>query len=128
MTVVPMPHPRCVRPTVMDVRAGQLQRTCQVCGTGFTARRRDAQYCSPPCTQRAYRWRHQRPLLAPELVRRPSKQTKVYECPECETRFVGEQRCPDCGIFCRLLGPGGECPHCGEAVALSDLGLEIPGS
>jgi len=38
-------------------------------------------------------------------------------------RYLGEQRCESCGVFCRLVGPGGECPHCGELVAVEDLGL-----
>ena len=45
----------------------------------------------------------------------------VYECPRCEARYLGEQRCPECNLFCRSLGPGGECPCCGEPVAISDL-------
>jgi hypothetical protein len=39
----------------------------------------------------------------------------------CETRYLGQQRCPDCGIFCRRVGHGGLCPHCDEPVALQDL-------
>ena len=34
-------------------------------------------------------------------------------------------RCPDCGIFCRRVGPGGPCPHCDEPVALTDLVSKI---
>jgi hypothetical protein len=45
----------------------------------------------------------------------------VYEGPVCGARFLGEQRCPDCNVFCRRLGPGGPCPHCDEPVALADL-------
>lgn len=45
----------------------------------------------------------------------------VYACPGCEQRFLGERRCPECNLFCRSLGPGGECPCCGEPVAISDL-------
>jgi hypothetical protein len=33
------------------------QRRCETCGTGFTAPRQDACYCSPACRQRAYRKR-----------------------------------------------------------------------
>jgi hypothetical protein len=49
------------------------------------------------------------------------RDTTVYVCPSCETRFLGQQRCPDCGLFCRRVGPGGPCPHCEEPVALADL-------
>ena len=48
---------------------------------------------------------------------------KIYQCPDCQTRYLGQQRCEDCGAFCTLVGPGGECPHCGEPVAVEDLGL-----
>ncbi len=45
----------------------------------------------------------------------------VYECPACQGRLLGERRCPECNLFCRSLGVGGECPCCGEPVAISDL-------
>jgi hypothetical protein len=45
----------------------------------------------------------------------------VYECPECEERYLDERRCPDCQLFCRRLGTGGPCPHCDELVSLSEL-------
>jgi rRNA maturation endonuclease Nob1 len=31
------------------------------------------------------------------------------------------RRCEDCNLFTRRLGPGGECPHCGEPVLASEL-------
>ncbi len=49
----------------------------------------------------------------------------VYECPECEARYLNERRCPDCNLFCRRLDRGGSCPHCDEPVAISDLSTEI---
>ncbi|HZW44895.1 MAG TPA: hypothetical protein VFF32_10955 [Dermatophilaceae bacterium] len=45
----------------------------------------------------------------------------IYECPECETRYLDERRCPDCNLFTRRIGPGGSCPHCDEPVAQTDL-------
>jgi hypothetical protein len=45
----------------------------------------------------------------------------VYACPECQTRYLGEQRWPDCNRFCTRVGLGGGCPHCGGPVAVSDL-------
>ena len=45
----------------------------------------------------------------------------IYECPECETRYLDERRCPDCNLFTRRIGPGGSCPHCDEPVAQADL-------
>lgn len=101
---------------------GYPERACPACGLTFVADRRRI-WCSDACRQRGFRLRHQPPdqvqLL---LLRRPPKAAAVYQCPECETRYLGSQRCPDCGIFCRRLpGPGGLCPHCSEPVALSDL-------
>ena len=45
----------------------------------------------------------------------------VYECPGCGERLL-ERRCPDCNVFCRRLGPGGECPACAEIVLVEELG------
>ncbi|MDQ3664851.1 MAG: hypothetical protein M3353_09385 [Actinomycetota bacterium] len=45
----------------------------------------------------------------------------VYECPDCEQRLLDERRCPDCQLFCRRVDRGGNCPHCGEPVAITDL-------
>ncbi len=45
----------------------------------------------------------------------------VYECPDCETRYLDERRCLDCGLFCRRVGTGSNCPHCDEPVAVTDL-------
>jgi hypothetical protein len=45
----------------------------------------------------------------------------VYECPDCEARYLDERRCPDCQLFCRRVDRGGPYPHCDEPVALSDL-------
>jgi hypothetical protein len=92
---------------------------CPVCSHGFqpSGRRR---FCSDSCRQAA--WRARRPVtpVAPIPPRSPRPVT-VYECPACETRSLGEQRCPDCHLFCRRVGPGGACPHCDEPVALVDL-------
>lgn len=69
---------------------------------------------------RAHRARHRAEVPASARGRRP-RATTVYECPTRDSRYLGEQRCEDCGIFCRSLGPGGECPRCGEPVAISEL-------
>ena len=44
----------------------------------------------------------------------------IYQCRDCEQRFLDEQRCPDCQLFCRI-DLGGTCPHCDEPVAINDL-------
>ena len=69
---------------------------------------------------RAYRARHRAEVPAGVGGRRHRAQT-VYECSGCDRRYLGEQRCEDCNLFCRSLGPGGECPRCGEPVAISEL-------
>lgn len=50
----------------------------------------------------------------------------VYECPECEARLLGAQRCEECNRFCRALGLGGTCPDCDAVILLADLlGAEV---
>jgi len=91
---------------------------CERCGRAFapSGRRR---FCSAACRQALWRRRH--PTQVAQITERATRATTVYECPSCETRFLGAQRCPGCGIFCRRIGPGGPCPHCDEPVALADL-------
>ena len=91
---------------------------CARCGQPFvpSGRRR---FCSAACRQAFWRQHHPTPL--PSLPARVPQPSTIYECPLCDARFLGEQRCPDCGIFCRRVGPGGSCPHCAEPVALIDL-------
>lgn len=101
---------------------------CQGCGQPVLFSRR-ASYCSNACKQRAYRSRHLLTMSpAGPSTSRPSipRHDIVYQCPECEERFLGEQRCPNCNVFCRRLGPGGPCPHCAEPVAVSDLLTSAP--
>jgi hypothetical protein len=100
---------------------------CAVCGRPFpvSGRRR---FCSPACRQAA--WRRRQPSLPPPppLPTRAPRAATVYECPLCGVRFLGEQRCPDCNVFCRRLGPGARCPHCDEPIALTDLmPIQTPG-
>ncbi len=104
------------------------QRLCRACGRTFPAQGRKA-YCDDACRQRGFRLR-QRP---PDEVRlgiatRLPKTAIVYQCPECDARCLGQQRCDDCGVFMRRLGPGGACPHCDEAVAVADLIAEVQAS
>jgi ribosomal protein L37AE/L43A len=105
---------------------GRGSRSCPVCQATLTSRR--ARYCSDACKQRAYRLRQpdSTPLdldaLTADLRARQVLVTRtVYECPFCEARFLGEQRCPDCHVFCRRLGLGGPCPHCDDPVTLAEL-------
>ena len=103
--------------------------TCLLCPAPRLSGR--GRYCSAACRQRAFRLRHtalpalQEDLLRTALRRRATLTAHtVYECPVCETRLLGEQRCPDCNRFCRAVGLGGACPDCEQPVLLSEL-LEL---
>ena len=52
---------------------------------------------------------------------RSPKSSTVYACDACGTRLLGQQRCEECATFMRRLGPGGHCPHCQEALAITEL-------
>jgi hypothetical protein len=93
-------------------------RTCPGCPATLPSSR--ARYCSAACKQRAYRARRLGPMTSIPILR-PDRARTIYECPTCETRYLGQQRCPDCHRFCRRLGPGGPCPHCDEPVLLAEL-------
>ncbi len=101
---------------------------CPLCQRPFTPSGRQ-KYCSDACRVAAYRRRRQAaPPALSVPARRPRKPLTVYECDRCGLRAVGEQRCPDCSTFMRRLGLGGECPHCGEPVAVPELlGQEVIG-
>ena len=92
---------------------------CPICSHGFhpSGRRR---FCSDACRQAAWRARQPITPVVPIPPRSP-RPVIVYECPACETRSLGTQRCPECHLFCRRIGPGGACPHCDEPVALVEL-------
>jgi hypothetical protein len=113
--------------------AGAVGPVCEMCGRAFppAGRRR---FCSDACRQTAFRRRQvarnasQAPTPPPPV--RAPKPATVYECPTCGVRLLGEQRCAECGVFCRRIGPGGNCPHCDEPVAIADLitsGCSDPG-
>ena len=100
--------------------------TCLLCHAPRLSGR--GRYCSAACRQRAFRLRHTvLPSLEDGLLRKALRRRAtltehtVYECPSCETRSLGEQRCPECNRFCRALGLGGACPDCEQPVLLSDL-------
>ena len=99
--------------------------TCPVCQSSFTPAGRQ-RYCTTACRKTAWRRRHQNPAASPPVpAARPRREFTIYECPGCGQRLLGEQRCPDCGIFARRAGPGGPCPHCGEPVTITDLLQEV---
>jgi hypothetical protein len=97
---------------------------CPVYGAPFTPVGRQ-RVCSAACRQAAWRLRQAAPV--PGIPLRTPRAATIYECPACETRYLGAQRCPDCGTFCRRAGPGGPCPYCDEPVLLADLLLSMEG-
>jgi hypothetical protein len=91
---------------------------CGVCGRQFQPVGRQ-RFFDAACRQKAWRRRHPAPL--PAIPARVPRVATVYVCTECDTRYLGEQRCPECQRFCKRVGAGGSCPHCGEPVAVADL-------
>ena len=78
--------------------------------------------CSPACRQALFRRRHEAaggPLGGPP--HRSRRDGTIYQCPSCEARYFGTQRCSDCNVFCQRVGPGGLCPECAEPIAIADL-------
>jgi hypothetical protein len=95
---------------------------CPMCGRRFTPVGR-GRYCSSYCRKKAWRRRHQ-PAPVPVVVPGPGvprRAITVYECASCGARALGEQRCEECRVFMAKVGLGGQCPECGEPVAISDL-------
>ena len=95
-------------------------RRCPICGVAFTPVGRQA-YHSNACRQVAYRRRN---AAAPPPVPPPTggrRANTIYTCPECDTRYHGQQWCHDCNQPCTRLDRGGLCPHCDEPVTLSEL-------
>jgi hypothetical protein len=98
---------------------------CGMCGRPLTSV--GDKWCSGACRQRAYRRRKQRPSSPLVLPAAPlATDHIIYQCPSCEERYLGLQRCPECQLFCRRIGPGGSCPHCDEPVACLDLLEPLP--
>jgi hypothetical protein len=126
MSPVITPSPASSRPATTPSRNDDRNDSaaCPACGQPFipAGRRR---WCSDACRQAAWRNRHlAEPAAAspqPAPAAPPLRDQTVYECGECDQRYLGQQRCDDCGTFCRRIGPGGPCPHCDEPVAINDL-------
>ena len=114
------------------VPSGDVSVTAQGCGAcgGQLPAGRSRRFCSQACRQAAYRRRHQ--PNARETVPLPRGRSRlqgtVYQCPECETRYLAEQWCIDCSQPCRRLGAGGSCPCCEEVITIEELTDENAGT
>jgi hypothetical protein len=96
---------------------------CGACNRPLPTGNASRQWCSDACRQAAWRRRHQNPT--PTTAELPTGRSRrantIYQCPECETKLLGEQRCEDCASFMRRLGPGGLCPCCDEPITIDEL-------
>lgn len=100
---------------------------CADCGRSFPRRGR-ARFCSQRCRQRAHRGRLAEPAVRTLVQTAPRARTRhltAYECIQCQERYLGEQRCPSCGVFCRSLGYGWACSTCGDIIVLNELLAEL---
>jgi Zinc-ribbon containing domain len=103
----------------VETTSAQASARCPVCGASFHRVRRQT-YCSPACKQAAWRDRT-RPTPTPVTPAGRRREHTVYQCGECDTRYLGEQWCPDCTRPCRSIGPGGLCGHCTEPLTVQEL-------
>ncbi len=109
-------------------RADTLRRCCPSCSALSSPSGRQV-YCTPACRQKAYRDRSTTSdlhSLVPTPPRRSRREVTVYQCPDCDQPYLGEQWCPDCQRPCLRLGYGGNCPHCDEPVSIDQLLAAAP--
>lgn len=95
--------------------------SCRACGQALTAVVGRQAYCSAACRQRAYRASRQVQPAPQTVTTRPRRFDGVYQCPDCEARYLGQQRCEDGNTFCTRLGVDGPCPCCEEMITLDEL-------
>lgn len=95
---------------------------CPICATGFTPIRRQ-RFCSPACRQAAWRARHRATATHHDPIRPgvTKRSITIYQCLECDTRYLAEQWCPDCQHPCRRVATGGLCPSCDEPITIDEL-------
>lgn len=104
-------------PGRVSVRNDTATTVCGWCANRFTPAGRQ-HWCSDRCRQAAWRNRQRTPRPSGVVI---IKGDIIYECPQCETRYLNERRCADCNSWCRNIGPGGPCPHCDEPVTITDI-------
>jgi hypothetical protein len=108
-------------PSRNDMRNDVNTVACPVCADTFTPTRRQ-RYCTPACRQAAWRARHPaaRPAIdVPARTRR--RDITLYQCTQCETRYLAQQYCHDCHQPCVRVDVGGLCPTCDTPVTISDI-------
>ena len=106
-------------PRLMSASALASHRVASALVLNVSARRDDARPARR--TSPAIALRQSPPPDVPLPPRRSRLQGTVYECTECETRYLAEQWCPDCSLPCRRLGPGGSCPCCQETITIAEI-------
>jgi len=106
-------------PSRDDNETTTRHRACPVCAALFTPIRRQT-YCTNSCRQTAWRRRQAStpPVEVPAF--QPRSAHTIYQCPECDTRYLEQQWCHDCARPCRRLDTGGEC-DCGELLTTNEL-------
>jgi hypothetical protein len=108
-------------PSRNDIRNDIHTVACPVCATTFTPTRRQ-RYCTPACRQAAWRARHPPPQTGHRRAGpHPATYITVYQCPGCDTRYLGQQYCHDCHQPCERVDYGGLCPHRNEPITISDI-------
>ena len=109
-----------------DVTA-QLANGCLAC-TGPLPAGRVRRYCSDRCRQAGWRRRNQTQASSATTLPEPTSRRTgtIYVCPECDTRYLGQNRCADCNTFCQRLGPGGTCHGCDELITMEELMRTTP--
>jgi hypothetical protein len=113
-------------PTIPSSDVSVTAPGCLVCRRPLPAGR-SRRFCSAACRQAAYRRRHQPSAATTPLPPRRSRlDGTVYQCPDCDTRYLAEQWCRDCSRPCRRLGAGGSCPNCDDLITTEELTGETP--
>jgi hypothetical protein len=107
--------------------------TCPTCHQALGVVVGRQRYCSAACRQRAYRSRHPHHgngaarVVSGAVIdaTKATAATVVSQCPECDERSLGVQRCTDCNTFTTRIGAGGTCPCCDEIITLDELTLAM---
>ena len=103
-----------------DPETTTRQPACPVCGRHFTPVGRQ-RHCTNACRQVAYRRRRAARRPAAALPPAGVRAHTIYQCPDCDARYLAHQWCDDCHRPCRRVGPGGECPSCTELITIEEL-------